>query len=172
MSPRLLATALVLALPCARAQLPSRSPFVPGENDAATPTASPFLEFFGYIESADGMRFRVNDPARKTGAWVRLNEPNETLGIVAKGHDASRELLFVERQGQPLTLPMHRAKIVNSGPALGAGPIVTPTTPPANPSASAAANQASANLDKLAEAIAQRRAARAQAVATPPPAAK
>jgi hypothetical protein len=160
----------LLAIASLRAQLTAVSPFmpVPNAHGAAAPTANAPLEFRGVAELPGGAAFRVVDPARKVGAWLKLNEPDADLGVVVKQHDAARETVVVEYQGQTLTLPLHQSRIAAAGTALpNPANLVLPTTAalnltPTPPAPSALAAQ-QAQLDAVAAAVAQRRALREQA---------
>jgi hypothetical protein len=166
---RLLCASLLLGAVSARAQLASMSPFVPtaGKSGAAAPTADAPLEFRGLAELPDGPAFRVVDPARKAGAWVRLNERDPELGVLVKQHDAEHDTVTVEHQGRTLTLALHQSKISSAGAAI-ANPMAmvpqmqVPTIaamaqrPPANPIQQS-------QIDAVAAAVAQRRALRDQA---------
>jgi hypothetical protein len=105
----------------AQAQLVRESPFQSRAPGAAMETAKLPLEFCGYIQTADGLQFRVRDPEKKRAAFVRLNVPETELGIVARRHDAEGEALIVEYEGRTLTLPQQTAK-VRSAPA-GMAPV-------------------------------------------------
>ncbi len=156
----------------AAAQLAAASPFlpVPTTAGAATATMGAPLEFRGVADTVDGVKFRVVDTGpKKSGAWVRLNERDPDLGVIAKQYDAASEMLTVEHQGRTLTLALHEAKVTSGG-------VVPPNIPfaqTANPPPAAggvvvmgAANVAPANqnqLDAIAADVARRRALREQA---------
>ena len=67
------------------------------------------------METGEGMRFRLYDPARKSGAWVKLNERDATLDVVAKQFNGNpdSETLVVEHQGRTLTLAQRVSKVVS-----------------------------------------------------------
>ena len=149
----------------------SSSPFMPPAVASSNiPTAGAPLEFRGFMETADGMRFRVYDPSRKAGAWVKLNERDPTLDLVAKkfGGPPDGETLEVEHQGRSLTLAQRVSKIVSSGAAAQAAP-----PPPAMSNVPVAVTQAvvvnptpadeSKRLEAVASEVARRRALREQA---------
>jgi hypothetical protein len=159
---RMIGAALLAALPAAGTpvdqSLGVRSPFLPSAAEVAASEPAPPLEFTGYIAAADNVQYRINDPSRKTGAWVKLNQPDPESGLVAKRHDVERDLLFVEHQGRPLTLPMRHSKIRPAGmPNAPFG--VAPPPAVVNPTSVDQQKQ----LETLAAAVAQRRAAREQA---------
>lgn len=128
------------------------------------------MEFRGFMDTPDGMRFRVYDPARKAGAWVKLNERDATLDLVAKkfGGPPDSETLEVEHQGRTLTLAQRVSRIVSSGAAAQAAP-----PPPAMSNVPAAVTQAvvvnptpvdeAKRLEAVASEVARRRALREQA---------
>ena len=154
----------------ARAQLAAFSPFVPpqGARGAAAPTANAPLEFRGVADLPGGSAFRVVDPARRAGSWVRLNEPDPDIGFVVKQHDAEHDTLVVEYQGRTLTLPLHQSKVVSAGAATPNGfnagpPQPAPPATPATPAAPPALAVQQAQLEAVAAAVAQRRALREQA---------
>lgn len=129
---RVAAAGLVLAAACAgRGEVTSKSPFLPqaGAAGPAAPTAGAPLEFRGYLATAEGVQYRVYDPARKMGAWVRLNERNPDLDVVAKQHDEGRNTLTIEHQGRTLTLAEREAKVVSGGQAQMAPPPPQPVSP-------------------------------------------
>lgn len=137
------------------------SPFLPTSADATALAAPAPIEFTGYLVEHDGARFRVGDPARRTLRWIRLNEADPEIGVVARRHDAEQELLFVEYQGRALTLTMRRPKITGA-------PAPTPGLNSSTPLAPASTADQQKQLENLASAIAQRRALREQAAIPAP----
>jgi hypothetical protein len=166
MKPRRLALAgvLLFAVAHAQAQLAARSPFLPSEAEVAAVATPSALEFFGYIDATEGPQFRVNDTTRKTGAWVKLNQLDSDLGLVAKRHDAANDVLVVEHQGRSVTLPLRRSKIKTAH--MTGLPLPNVTTVAADrtlrPAAATSMSDAQKQLESLAASIAQRRALRAQ----------
>ena len=167
-------TAVTLILACvARAdgQLASKSPFMPPQAPGNAPTAGAPLEYRGYIETGDGVQYRIYDPARKLGTWVKLNERNSELDVVAKQYDTGQRTLTLEHQGKTLTLAEREAKVVSSGNAQQAVPPPMPAPPPANVAPavtqSVVLNPTPADEQKRLEAVAaevaRRRALREQA---------
>src|SRR5690349_20188737 len=75
----------------AGAQQASSSPFMPVQQAGAAgaPTPGAPLEFRGVMEDSDGVKFRIVDPAKKSGAWVKLNEREPSLDFVVKQHEGS-----------------------------------------------------------------------------------
>lgn len=161
----------------ARAQLAAKSPFIPAAGAAPTaPAAEQPLEFRGYMETSEGRRYRIYDPAKKAGFWVSLNEAEKDLGVVAKQHDADQNTLAIEYQGRSLTLAMRKAKVVSSGNAAAmplpvAGPVQS--TVPLAVTQAVVLNPTPADeqrrLDAVAAEVARRRALREQAAQQPGP---
>lgn len=175
----------LLAAGQAVAQLAAKSPFLPPQAVATNaPTVGAPLEFRGYIETGDGVQFRVYDPAKKAGAWVKLNERNTELDLVAKEHDVGQKALVVEYQGKKITLAEREAKVVSAGNA-GPGIAPPPVQPPPGPTNVAPAVTQSVvlnptpadeqrRLEAVASEVARRRAMREQATqqisqGAPPP---
>jgi len=160
---------------------PSASPFLPHSVAVANaPTAGAPLEFRGVMETSEGMRFRLYDPARKAGVWVKLNERDPTLDVVAKQFVTEGESLVVEHQGRTLTLAQRVSKVVSSGSA--AQNMAPP--PPQMSNVPQAVTQAvvvnptpadeARRLEAVASEVARRRALREQASqqVNPPPVAQ
>ena len=117
----------------APAQLVRESPFK-SRSATTTETAKLPLEFCGYLQTRDGLQFRVRDPQRNRAAFVQLNVTEPELGIVARRHDAEGEMLVVEYEGRTLTLPQQVSKVrPAAAPILPQRPtlVVPPTVPPA-----------------------------------------
>ena len=92
---------LLAAIP---SELPAqgRSPFTPpaaAAPAAAATSAAGGLEYRGNIDLGDGLQFRLFDPAKKSGVWVRLNQRNEELDVVARRYDDEQKALTIEHQG-------------------------------------------------------------------------
>lgn len=171
--PRLFALAgVVLALAAeGRAQLAAKSPFTAAPAaGAAAPAADTPLEFRGYMETGEGVRYRLYDPAKKAGVWVKLNARDPEFDVVAKQHDSKQETLTIEYQGKTLTLPVRKAKVVSSGNAAQAvppPPVAAQTNVPAAVTQAVVLNPTPADeqrrLDAVAAEVARRRALREQA---------
>ena len=158
----------------AAAQVATKSPFLPpagagGPAAAATPGAP--LEFRGLLDVGSGLQFRLYDPAKKTGTWVKLNERSAELDAVAKQHDPLEETLTIEHQGRTLTLAMRKPKVISAG---NAAQMLPPPATPATPVNVAPAvtqtvvlNPTPADeqrrLEAVAAEVARRRALREQA---------
>ena len=169
---RALAGVALLVAGNAGAQPASASPFMPpSAANASAPTAGAPIEFRGFMETGEGLRFRLYDPARKSGSWVKLNERDPTLDVVAKQFNPTpdSETLVVEHQGRTLTLAQRVSKVVSSGSAvqnMPPPPPVMTNVPPAvtqsvvvNPTPADEARR----LEAVASEVARRRALREQA---------
>lgn len=177
MIPRVPLTRLLLALlggwaaHRAEAQLAAKSPFMPpAAGSGNAPTAGAPLEFRGFIETGEGIQYRIFDPAKKTGAWVRLNERNPDWDVLVKQHDGAQKTLTIEHQGKTLTLAEREAKVVSSGTIAQAAPPIATVLPSNVPPAVTQAvvlNPTPADEQKRLEAVAaevqRRRALREQA---------
>lgn len=157
------------------AQPASSSPFMPPSAAVSTaPTAGAPIEFRGFMENSEGMRFRLYDPARKTGAWVKLNERDATLELVVKQFNPAAtpqesDTVVIEHQGRTLTLAQRMSKVVSSGSAvqnMAPPPPMMNNVPPAvtqsvvvNPTPADEARR----LEAVASEVARRRALREQA---------
>jgi hypothetical protein len=122
------------------------------------------------------VQYRVFDPARKSGVWVKLNERNAELGVMAKQYDADRGTLTVEHEGKTLTLEERKAKIVSAGPVAQMMAPPPPAAPGGNMAPavtqSVVVNPTPAEEQKRLEAVAaevaRRRALREQAASQMP----
>ncbi|MFM8337563.1 MAG: hypothetical protein ACKODK_18550 [Opitutaceae bacterium] len=167
-----------------------RSPFTPpaaAAPAAAATSAAGGLEYRGNIDLGDGVQFRLFDPARKNGVWVRLNQRNEEFDVVARRYDDEQKALTVEHQGRSITLSMRVAKVVSGGaPVQAPPPVAAPSAPPPAVNVAPAVTQSvvvnptpadeQRRLEAVAAEVARRRAIREQAaqqvnqgVVPPPP---
>src|SRR5215207_6685853 len=74
------------------AQIAAKSPFMPPQGaSSAGPTAGAPLQFGGFIETSEGVHYRILDPAKKTGVWVKMNERNPDFDVVVKQHDNGQQ---------------------------------------------------------------------------------
>lgn len=171
----LVVAACALSAGRAAAQLAAASPFLPAQSAAPAnaPTAGAPLEYRGTMETAEGVLYRVVDPAKKAGAWVKLNEREASLDFVVKRHEGSGEndTIVVEQGGRSFTLPLRSAKVVSSGAAGNLAPPPPPmpaiaNVPPAVTNA-VVVNPTPADeqrrLEAVAAEVARRRALREQA---------
>lgn len=156
------------------AQVASKSPFLPAAGSAAAsaPTAGAPLEFRAYMDLGGSAQYRLYDPAKKAGVWVKLNEKNAEFGVVAKQHDEGQKTLTIEHQGRTLTLALRESKVVSAGSAPQAmPPPQMGPPPPANVSPAVTQtvvlNPTPADeqrrLEAVAAEVARRRALREQA---------
>ena len=172
LSPRsaLVAGIAVALSASATGQIAAKSPFMPPQSAAtAGPTPGAPLEFRGYMESGDERLYRIHDPAKKTGTWVKLNQRNADFDVIAKQHDTDQETLTIEYQGKTLTLAERKPKIVSAGASAIPPPVVTPAQTNVSPAVTQAVvlNPTPADeqrrLDAVAAEVARRRALREQA---------
>lgn len=132
------------------------------------------LEFRGFVDVGGGKQFRLFDPAKKQGAWVRLNERSPEFEAVVRQHNEGEESVSVEHQGRTVTLTMRKAKIVAdvaaaaapapsgvapAGPAITVTPAVTQSVM-VNPSPA----DEQRRLEAVAAEVNRRRALREQAM--------
>lgn len=157
-----------------RAEVPlaGKSPFLPSGSSggASTPTAGAPLEFRGTMVTAEGIKLRIVEPARKNGAWLLVNERDPSLEFVVKQYDPEHDTVKVEYQGQTLTLAQHVAKVASSGAPQNPGQNFPPGGIPGMPPSiaqSVVVNPTPADeqrrLDAVAAEVARRRAMREQA---------
>ncbi|MCE2862218.1 MAG: hypothetical protein LW690_07185 [Opitutaceae bacterium] len=154
-----------------------RSPFSPpaAAAPAAAAAATPDgLEFRGNIDLGDGVQFRLFDPAKKNGVWLRLNQRNEEFDVVARRYDEEQKALTIEHRGRSITLSMRVAKVVSGGaPAQPPPPVPAPGAPPPAVNVAPAVTQTvvvnptpadeQRRLEAVAAEVARRRALREQA---------
>lgn len=155
-----------------------RSPFMPEAGTSASAvTQNAPLEYRGFMESGDGMQYRLFDPAKKSGFWVQKDVRNDE-GVVVKSYDQARDTLTIEHGGRSLTLEVRKGKIVASAnpvpmpfPPAGAPPQPTNVAPAVtqavvlNPTPADEAKR----LEAVAAEVARRRALREQAAQQPSP---
>lgn len=123
------------------------------------------------IELPEGVLYRIYDPAKKIGIWVKPNERNADFGVTVKQYDAGRKVLVVDHEGRTLTLPEREGKVISSGAMAQAMPAPMPMPMPApNPAApgqTAVVNptpvEEQRRLEAVAAEVARRRAMREQA---------
>jgi hypothetical protein len=124
------------------------------------------------METSEGILYRIHDPVKKTGTWVKLNERNADFDVLAKQHDNGQKTLTIEHGGKTLTLAERESKVVSSGAAAAAMPPPV-AVPPVQTNVPAAVTQAvvlnptpadeQRRLDAVAAEVARRRALREQA---------
>lgn len=153
----------------------ARSPFLPPDNAPVEKAGAgaATLEFRGFVDVGGGKQFRLFDPAKKRGDWVRLNERSPELEAVIREHNEGEESVSVEHQGRTVSLAMRKAKIVAdaavpaapppgvapAGPAITVTPAVTQSVM-VNPSPA----DEQRRLEAVAAEVNRRRALREQAM--------
>lgn len=163
--------ACMLAAGEMRAELIKVSPFLPPQGAAANPTANAPLEYRGSYEVGNVEQYRIVDPARKAGAFLKVGERDDNLDISLKQHDANSDTVVVEHGGQTLTLSLRVAKVISSGavPQMLAPPPIATSTPNVLPAVTQTVvpNPTQADeqrrLEAVAAEVARRRALREQA---------
>jgi hypothetical protein len=155
------------------AQTGTRSPFLPPQaSGPASPTQGAPLEYRGYVVTSEGTQYRIYDPAKKAGTWVKLNERNPDFEVIAKQHDGDHNTLVIEHQGRTLTLAERESKVVSAGNAAMVPPQPMPAPAPATNVAPAVTQTVVVNptpadeakrLEAVAAEVARRRALREQA---------
>ncbi len=152
------------------AQLAAKSPFMPAATagTAAATTGAP-LEYRGIMQTAQGLKARVVDPSRRSGAWLLVNERDPAFDFVVKQIDLEHDTVTVDYQGRALTLAQHVAKVTSAGVAPnfpGAMPNPAANMPPAI-AGSVVVNPTPADeqrrLEAVASEVARRRQMREQA---------
>lgn len=167
----LILAGLVAGVP-AFAQGAATSPFLPPQAaNAPGPAQNSPLEYGGYLTTPDGTLFRIRDPQKKAGVFLKLNERDTTLDVLVKQHDAATNTVTIEHGGRTLTLEERAAKIVSSGNA--AAMAMPPPPPPAVPNVAPAVTQSvvvnptpadeQKRLEAVAAEVQRRRALREQA---------
>ena len=147
--------------------LVNHSPFTPPATLAETkPEAPETLEFRGLVVDERGTTYSLFDVAAKRSYWVREGGRG---AIRVKAFDAEECVLEVEQNGKALTLPLKSATIATSA-AVAATPVAAapgagmpgdrggrrPVRTTRLPAVAAGDNR----LQKIAEQVRQRRAAR------------
>ena len=168
---RIAAAGLTLAVAAwAGEPVATRSPFLPAATTGpAAPTEGAPLQFHGYISTSEGVQYRIYDPARKAGEWVKLNETNSNLGVVLKQFNGEQDTITVEHQGRTLTLAARKAKIVSAGavPQILPAPANVARPMPAAVTQAVVVNPTQADesrrLEAVAAEVARRRTLREQA---------
>jgi hypothetical protein len=117
-----------LALAAVRLAAEINSPFLPppGQAVAATTATAP-LELRGVNSIGDTLMFSIFDPTKKTGTWVKLNEPGYDFSV--KKYDPETDTVTIDYQGRSHSLTMRTAKIASSGNAIAPPPPVAPMAP-------------------------------------------
>lgn len=150
------------------------SPFLPPDASAAAGSAENTpLELRGILRDGDGYRYSIFDPAKKSGQWVRLNEPGHDFTV--RTHDVARDTVTLDYQGRVLTLPLHTAKVMGltvAETSAGVGPRPTPGATGVGPVPKPPSPEEAARYNRAIEEINRRRALREKgpgAMPMPPP---
>jgi hypothetical protein len=74
------------------------------------------VEFVGFADSAEGMRFVLKDSQEnKASDWLHLEQSFRGIRLVA--YDAQREILTVEKEGSRLELPLRTPQVQSGSPS-------------------------------------------------------
>ena len=80
------------------------------------------LELRGIMTTAQGTRYCIYDPAKKTSSWVAANQIGS--GFVVQSFDSKNDTVIVNQDGRRLTLALREAKIaVGVGPSIAGPPV-------------------------------------------------
>jgi hypothetical protein len=150
-----------------RADLASSSPFLPANAAAAGGQAGPAgpVELRGIMATSSGFAYCIYDTAKKTSAWVGLNEAGNDF--VVKAADPTKESVTVDFQGRSLKLVLRTAKVASVGPPGARPATAVSSSVVVNPSMA----DEQRRLDAVAEEVRRRRAERMRALnaaSTPP----
>ncbi len=142
----------------------------PASAAAAAPTTAAPIQYRGFSETSDGVKFRIVDAAKKTGTWVKLNERDATFDVTVKQSAADYATVTVEHQGRTVTLALPESKVASSGSAMQH---IAPPPQPVMSNVPPAVTQAvvvnptpadeQRRLEAVASEVARRRALREQA---------
>ncbi|HMD61612.1 MAG TPA: hypothetical protein VKG78_09280 [Opitutaceae bacterium] len=154
-----------VALACAvplRADLAQASPFLPPPGSAAPGAqAGPSgpVELRGIMSTPAGAAYCIYDTAKKTSAWVGLNEAGNDF--VVKAADPDSDSVTVDFQGRSLRLVLRTAKVASAGAGgSGVAPAASPSSPVVlNPSAA----DEQRRLDAVSQEVRRRRLEREKA---------
>jgi len=102
-----LTIAVAFAAPAARAGVSTESPFAPRGLLGGAASNSP-IELRGITSDDQGMRFAIYDPAKKDGAWVRVDEKGQPY--VVRSYDAANNRITVDYQGRTQTIALAEPK--------------------------------------------------------------
>jgi hypothetical protein len=148
----------------ARADLAASSPFLPPNSVAGAQAGGPAgpVELRGVMPTSAGIYYCIYDTARKSSAWVGVNEPG--YDFLIKSADTGGDGVTLTFQGRTLHLVLRTAKIASAGPA-GAQPVAGPAasgySPPVVLNPSPADEQK--RLDAVASEVRRRRLERERA---------
>jgi hypothetical protein len=142
-----------------RGDLAPSSPFLPAGSVAGGAPGAPAgpVELRGIMGVPGGYAYCIYDTAKKTSAWVGLNERGNDF--VVKAADPARESVTVDFQGRSLQLVLRAAKVASSGAAAGPQPAsAVASSVVVNPSMA----DEQRRLDAVAQEVRRRRAERIQ----------
>ncbi len=147
-----------------RADLAPSSPFLPA-NSSAGGQAAPAgpVELRGIMGVPGGFAYCIYDTAKKTSAWVGLNERGNDF--VVKSADPAKESVTVDFQGRSLQLVLRTAKVASSGAAAGPQAPAVASSVVLNPSMA----DEQRRLDAVAQEVRRRRLERERAVQSTAP---
>lgn len=121
---RLLFILIAFGCTVARAGVSTESPFVP-RGPAANPVASNTpIELRGITSDEKGPRFAIYDPAKKEGAWVRIDEKGQAFTV--RSYDEATKRIVVDYQGRSQTIALVEPKF---GPGKAVATTVASATP-------------------------------------------
>jgi hypothetical protein len=151
-----------------RADLAPTSPFLPPNSTAAGAQAGPSgpVELRGIMSTSGGVAYCIYDTAKKSSAWVGLNEGG--YDFVVKSAEAASDTVTVDFQGRSLKLVLRTAKVTSAAPV--GGPGGTLGIPGATPAVAMAPSPADEQkrLDAVAQEVRRRRMERERAVQAVP----
>jgi len=144
-----------------RADLAPSSPFLPANSAAAAAgqagPAGP-VELRGIMATSQGFAYCIYDTAKKTSAWVGLNEHGNDF--VVKAADPSSESVTVDFQGRSLHLVLRTSKVAPVAPGSPQAMGSVASSVVVNPSPA----DEQRRLDAVAQEVRRRRLEREKAV--------
>ncbi len=143
-----------------RADLAQSSPFLPQNLAAAGGQAGPAgpVELRGIMSTSDGTAYCIYDTAKKTSAWVKLNEAGNDF--VVRSADPAGDSVTVDFRGQSLRLVLRTAKVASAGAGVApAAPNTVSSAVMLNPSPV----DEQRRLDAVAQEVRRRRLERERA---------
>jgi len=118
-APIFLAVAVLGLAGTGRAQAPDSSPFVSGRSSGPggqAPDGTSY-ELRGIMAMGSGFRYCIYDPAKKSTAWVGLNEPGYPFTV--NSADPARDTVGLQTSdGRQIVLTLRQGKVANQGPAV------------------------------------------------------
>jgi hypothetical protein len=114
-----LLAAIAAGAGAARADLAQTSPFMPSglSDTSAQGGAGGPIELRGVMSTSQGSEYCIYDTAKKSSAWVALNEAGNAFMV--KSADPASDSVMVEYQGRTLKLVLKAAKVASAGPVVG-----------------------------------------------------